>query len=149
MEFTEKIVDARKTIGLTQEKAAPLLNISVDMLSLYELGKSSTPPDIAYRMGLVYHAPEIWVAYCSKCPLCGKTKPQVELKPIERIALQLINNTSEVNTVRDTIASITADGVITEDEKPQLKKVLDYLDELEKSIAEFRLRVQKDGDLNL
>lgn len=41
--------------------------------------------------------------------------------------------------IKDTLIEITADGVISEDEKVDLAEILEYLDELIKAAGELRL----------
>ena len=47
-------------------------------------------------------------------------------------------NSDELTEIKDSLVDIAADGVISEDEKPELKEILAYLDELTKTISELR-----------
>lgn len=49
--------NARKSAGMTQEKAAQLLNVSVDSLRDYEQSQRPVPSDVASAMCDVYQAP--------------------------------------------------------------------------------------------
>lgn len=46
---------------------------------------------------------------------------------------------ADVQDVKDTLINITADGVISEDERVDLARILDYLDGLIKAAGELRL----------
>ena len=46
---------------------------------------------------------------------------------------------ADVRDVKDTLIDITADGVISDDERPELEKILEYLDGLIKAAGELRL----------
>lgn len=55
---------------------------------------------------------------------------------------------ADVRDVKDTLIDITADGVISDDERPELEKILEYLDGLIKAAGELRLIGKKvlNGD---
>ena len=55
--------NARKSAGMTQEKAAQLLNVSVDSLRDYEQSQRPVPSDVASAMCDVYQAPYLAVLY--------------------------------------------------------------------------------------
>ena len=40
--------------------------------------------------------------------------------------------------LKDNLVDIAADGKITEDEEPELKEIMEYLDELAKTISELQ-----------
>ena len=67
--------------------------------------------------------------------------PSAELSSVERTTMQLLKQLREadVRDVKDTLIDITADGVISDDERPELEKILEYLDGLIKAAGELRL----------
>ena len=44
----------------------------------------------------------------------------------------------ELNEIKDSLIDIAADGKITDEEKPELQEILDYLDELSRTISELK-----------
>lgn len=76
--------------------------------------------------------------------------PSAELSSVERTTMQLLKQLREadVRDVKDTLIDITADGVISDDERPELEKILEYLDGLIKAAGELRLIGKKvlNGD---
>ena len=131
----------------SREGASEMLMVSKDSLSNYELGLCKIVPcDVVVRMADVYNAPELMNDYCiSECPIGKITGQDIELKPVERLALQLIKNTNNMNYIRDTIADITSDGIIDISEKPKLKEILSFLDDIKKNIKEIELFCRKEG----
>lgn len=131
----------------SREGAAEYLHISMDSLADYELGLCKVVPcDVVVRMADVYNAPELLNDYCiHECPIGKITGQDLELKPVERLALQLIRNTNNMDDMRDMLADITADGTIDADEKPKLQRILAFLGDLKKSIGEIELYCQKEG----
>ncbi len=128
----------------SREGAAEMLGVSVSSLADYELGITKViPVDKVVLMAELYNAPELKAWYCAEeCPI-GRSfpMPSAEITSVERTTLQLLKQLREadVQDVKDTLINITADGVISEDERVDLVKILDYLDGLIKAAGELRL----------
>ena len=132
----------------SREGAAELLGVSVSSLADYELGITKViPVDKVVLMAELYGAPELKAWYCAEeCPIGrGFPMPSAELSSVERTAMQLLKQLreSDVQDVKDTLIDITADGVISEDERADLARILEYLDELIKAAGELRLIGEK------
>ena len=72
---------------------------------------------------------------------------------IDRITVKLLKSlrVSELASIKDSLLDIAEDGKITEDEIPELKEILDYLDSLSKTISELKtvgLRALHGGNGN-
>ena len=67
--------------------------------------------------------------------------PSSELSSVERITLNLLRQLrqEDVEEVKEKLIDITADGVISEDERVDLQQILSYLDGLIKAAGELRL----------
>lgn len=132
----------------SREGAAELLGVSVSSLADYELGITKViPVDKLVLMADLYNAPELKTWYCaSECPIGrGFPMPSGEITTVERTTMALLKQLrlDDVQRVKETLIDITADGVITEDERPDLASILNYLDELIKAAGELRLIGQK------
>ena len=128
----------------SREGAAELLGVSVSSLADYELGITKViPVDKVVLMAELYGAPELKAWYCAEeCPIGrGFPMPSAELSSVERTAMQLLKQLreSDVQDVKDTLIDITADGVISDDERVDLTRILEYLDGLIKAAGELRL----------
>lgn len=132
----------------SREGAAELLGVSVSSLADYELGITKViPVDKVVLMAELYNAPELKAWYCSsECPI-GRSypMPSSELTTVERTTLNLLRQLrqDDVEKVREKLIDITADGVISEDERVDLSDILTYLDKLIKAAGELRLIGQK------
>lgn len=144
---------ARKDAAMYNEKlfsregAAELLGISVSTLADYELGNTKVVPvDKVMLMADLYNAPELKYGYCKyECPI-GKTMPlATKAKSIEGIALRMIQefDADKLKTMKNSLVSIAADGVISENEKPELESILHKLDEMAVVISEMKLVGEK------
>lgn len=67
--------------------------------------------------------------------------PSANISTVERTTMRLLKQLrqDEAQDIKDTLIEITADGVISEDEKVDLAEILEYLDELIKAAGELRL----------
>lgn len=141
----------------SREGAADLLGVSVSSLAEYETGVTKViPVDKIVLMADLYGAPELKLWYCSEeCPI-GQTAPclpSYELNSVESTTLRLLKmlRQDEVQNVTDTLIDITADGVISDDERVNLTEIMEYLGELIKAAGELQLigsRILKEGTSN-
>lgn len=128
----------------SREGAAEMLGVSVSSLADYELGITKViPVDKVVLMAELYNAPELKAWYCTtECPI-GRSfpMPSANISTVERMTMRLLKQLrqDEVQDIKDTLIEITADGVISEDEKVDLAEILEYLDELIKAAGELRL----------
>lgn len=121
-----------------------MLGVSVSSLADYELGITKViPVDKVVLMAELYNAPELKAWYCTtECPI-GRSfpMPSANISTVERTTMRLLKQLrqDEVQDIKDSLIEITADGVISEDEKVDLAEILEYLDELIKAAGELRL----------
>lgn len=131
----------------SREGAAELLGISVSTLADYELGNTKVVPvDKVVLMADLYNAPELKTGYCKhECPICSYLPVATEAKDLEGITLRLMKrlDCDELNRIKKELVDITEDGIIDETEKPELKKILAFLDEVAESISELKIVGEK------
>ena len=132
----------------SREGAAEMLGVSVSSLASYELGITKViPVDKIVLMAELYNAPELKTWYCtSECPIGrGLPMPTGEVSTVELTTMALLKQlrTDDVERVKETLIEITADGKITDDERPDLASILEYLDGLIKAAGALRLIGQK------
>ena len=127
---------------LSREGAAERLGMSVSAVSDAELGLSKCMPvDKAVLMADLYKAPHLLNYYClNECPIGCRLPISDEVLSVERVTVKLLKNlrVDEIRNVKEKLIDISADGAISEDEKPDLREVLRYLDDLAKTISELK-----------
>ena len=131
----------------SREGAAELLGISVSTLADYELGITKVVPvDKVVLMAELYNCPELKTGYCKhECPI-GKTMPMAtQVAGIEGIVLRLIRelDSENITDIKKAFVEIAADGIISDDEKPELEEMLQKLDDLALVISEMKLAGEK------
>lgn len=131
----------------SREGAAELLGVSVSTLADYELGNTKVVPvDKVMLMSDLYNCPELKTGYCKyECPI-GKEMPvATKIKSLEGIALRMIRefDSDRISEIKKGFIEIAADGIITDDEKPELEAIMKKLDELAMVISEMKLAGEK------
>lgn len=127
--------------------AAEMMHVSEDVIKDAELGLyKCMPVDLVVRMADAYKAPELMNHYClEQCPI-GVNRPlSKEVPTIERVTVRLLKKlrVEQLMQIGDKLVDIANDGVVTDDEMIELKKVRDYLHELSKTISELELIVDR------
>lgn len=126
----------------SREGAAERLGMSVSAVADAELGLSKCMPvDKAVLMADLYNAPHLLNHYClNECPIGCRLSLSDEVLSIERVTVKLLKELKieRLTEIKDTLLDIAADGKITEDEKPALKRVLDQLDGVAKTLSELK-----------
>ncbi len=130
----------------SREGAAELLGVSVSSLADYELGNTKVVPvDKVVLMADLYNAPEIKNHYCTHtCPIGESTVHQLEIAELDRVTLRVLAAFRNIAHIKDTLIDLTADGVITECEKPKLNEILEALDVITRHSQELRLWAEKN-----
>lgn len=131
----------------SREGAAELLEISVSTLADYELGNTKVVPvDKVVLMSDLYNAPELITWYCMReCPVHGFLTLATEEKSIQGIALRLLRgfNEDELKSMKEDLIEITEDGIISSDEIPKLKTILEKLEKMAEIISEMKITSEK------
>ncbi len=129
----------------SKEYAAEQLHISSAQLQDYELGITKCiPPDSVLRMADIYNAPELRNIYCREmCPL-GCDTPKLELEDLDRISVKALSSFRKMSASKELLLDIVEDGVVSEEEKPELDKVMAALDEVASIAQSLRVWVEKN-----
>ena len=114
----------------SREGAAEEIGIDRTRLARIELGSTIPYQEEVLLMADCYKAPELKGNYCREmCPL-GKNMPKIENAGLDRISLRMLSSFKKINEAKESLLDITADGIISEEEKPELKKIIQTLDEV-------------------
>lgn len=128
----------------SREGAARILGLDRTRIANIELGNIIAYPEEILVMADGYNAPELENYYCcSICPLGKKTVVPAELMELDRLALKVLKALKDTPYITDTIIDIADDGIISDSERPKLKKVLAELEEIEKITRCLKLWCEK------
>ncbi len=130
---------SRESAGLTQEKAAELLDISVRCLSAYELGERRTPDITVIKMIEIYNAQYLAYQHLKTSEEVGRIyMPDIELKDLPVAILKLQKEVNDFLRVRDDVIDITCDGQISADERPRWDAIMKELDDIAAAIMSVK-----------
>lgn len=126
----------------SREGAAERLGMSVSSVADAELGLTKCMPvDKAVLMADLYNAPHLLNYYClNECPIGCRHSISDEVVDIDRVTVKLLKRlkVEDLEKIKDRLLDISEDGVIEEEEKPDLVSVLKYLEDLAKVISELK-----------
>ena len=135
---------ARKVAGLTQERWAEAVGVSVDSVRGYETG-AVVPADETVRAmaeisGL---SPLAYWHLCNKSALAADTLPEVEHLPLPQAVLQLLRAIADYQSMQGKLLVMAADGEITMDEKIDWDSIVVRLDSVIR--AAIQVKVAEGG----
>lgn len=126
----------------SREGAAERLGMSVSSVADAELGLTKCMPvDKAVLMADLYNAPHLLNYYClHECPIGCRLSISDEVLDIDRVTVKLLKNlkVNQLTDIKEKLIDIAEDGIISDDEKPDLREILDYLDSLSKTVSELK-----------
>lgn len=132
----------------SRESASECLGISPETLRAYETGITKiVPAENVLQMSIVYNAPELRNYYCRNvCSFGEKFVQALDVGQIEldRLTLKLLNSFRNIVEIKETLVEIVADGVITDQERPSLNRVLETLDSISLHTQELRIWAEKN-----
>lgn len=97
-------------------------------------------------MAEAYNAPELCNYHCTHdCPIGRITVAHAELRSIEQIAVRCYGTLRNAESIKESLISIAADGVIDEAERPQLVEILRKLSEINQVAAELNILARRLG----
>lgn len=133
---------ARITAGLTQERAAEALAISVESLRLYETDRRIPPNCIVARMSDLYNTQYLIIQHVRQADdLARSLLPDTQQRPLEQVSMRLYRLVRDfVQRHRtDDLIDIAEDGVIDELERPKFDEIMAELEGISAAFYELRL----------
>ena len=131
----------------SREGAAERLGMSASSVADAELGLTKfMPVDKAVLMADAYNAPHLLNHYClNECPIGCRRPLSDDNLDIDRVTVRLLKNlkVSQLEVIKEKLLDIAEDGVISDDEKPELVEVMEYLDGLARVLSELQIVSQK------
>lgn len=135
----------REELGLSREKASELLEgISPERIERIENEKSAPHPDEVKIMAEKYNEPELRNYYCAnQCPLGEDHVPEVKIKDLSRIVLEMLSSLNTVQKNKDKLIDIAADGEISSDEVKDFVQIEKELERISMTVDALQLWAEK------
>ena len=136
---------SRETAELTREAASEKLQfISSDRIEKIESEKTLPHPDEILAMAECYKNPSLCNYYCShECPIGQEYVPEVSFKELSQITLEMLASLNSLEKEKNRLIEITVDGVISDDELQDFKKIQEQLAQISLAIDSLQLWVEK------
>lgn len=135
----------REDCNLTREKASELMSgISDDRIEKIENGKTLIHPDEVLQFAKAYNSPELAINYCAlECPIGQKYVHEVKPQELSGTVLEILDSINNLNAYKEKLITITADGIITEDERPDLDAICEELDRISTASDMLKIWIEK------
>lgn len=136
---------AREDLGLSREKASDLLGtIPSERIEKIENEKSLPHPDEVLVMSQKYKKPSLCNYFCSNdCPIGREYVPEVQIKELSAIVIEMLASLNSVNKTRDRLIEIAADGVISDDEIDDFIQIQNELERISITVETLQLWSEK------
>lgn len=137
---------SRESLELTREQASTLLEyISADRIEKIENERSLPHPEEVLTMAQCYKAPNLCNYYCSKeCPIGQQYVPEVKMKDLSQITLEMINSLNSLGKAKDRLVEITVDGEISKDEYQDFATIQKQLFQISLAVDTLQLWFEKN-----
>lgn len=135
----------REALGLSREKASDLLEtIPPERIEKIENERVVPYPEDILTMAEKYKSPDLCNYYCSKqCPIGRHYVPEVKLKDLSQIVLEMLASLNSMNRKKDRLIEITADGKIANDEIEDFINIQKELEHISVTVETLQLWVEK------
>lgn len=119
---------ARLSTGMSQERAAELLGLSVESLKQYEGGKTVPKDETVAKMVEVYRLPWLALEHAQATDTLG-VMPEVTPRPLPMASIALRNRLHDATGRLDALLRIAEDGIIDDTERPEFDDIVSELRE--------------------
>ena len=135
----------REELGLTREEAADLITgVSADRIEKIENERLEPQPYDILAMAQGYKRPSLCNYYCShECPIGKQYVPEVQIKELSSIVLEMLASLNSVNKQKDRLIEITADGKISGDEIDDFIYIQEELERISITVETLQLWAEK------
>lgn len=136
---------ARESAGITQERAAELIGLSVESIRSYESEKRVPADDTVIKMVDIYNANYLAYQHLKyKTQVGNRVLPEVEEMPLSEAALRMIHELNDCMNYQASIVEIAMDGKVDESEREDWLEVRQRCKSLCRAI--FALQFSKEGE---
>ena len=129
---TNVYAEARKQAGLTQAEASERMDtVSEDRLARIEGGKINIDPRDIIEMADAYRRPDLMNYYCvHECCIGQRTVVPIETRQLPDIILNMLASLNAVDSEKNRLIEIAADGRINDDEMLDFAKIQKKLNQI-------------------
>lgn len=120
---------ARESSGYTQEKAAELLELSVESLRAYETDRRIPSNRVVAKMVDIYATKYLAYQHLKNGEL-GEAIPSINLTNLPMAVLKIQKEVNDFLKCREDLIEITCDGIIDENEQERWNQIMKEMDDV-------------------
>ena len=137
---------ARTVAGLTQERWAEAVGVSVDSIRGYESGNVIPADETVRAMSEISGlAPLSYWHLCNKSTLAAETLPEVERLPLPQAVVQLLCAIGDFDDNHRSLVKMAADGKISAGEAMEWEGIKKRLDAVIRAAIQVKVAEGSDG----
>lgn len=139
----------REEMGLSREAASEMMCISTDRIESIENDPQVIPrPEEVLLMSNVYQYPNLCNYYCSHdCDIGREYVPEIQSTDnLFEIIVKTVDSINKVDSKKNRLLEIIADGLISEDEIRDFVIIQDLLEKVSINVETLQLWLEKQGD---
>ncbi len=135
---------SREEAGLTREQASEkAVYMSEDRIEKIESGRSLPHPEEVLTMSECYKRADLCNYFCSnECPIGKVYVPEVQLKDLQRITLEVLNSLNVLESEKARLIEIAVDGEVAAEEQTDFGKIAKDLESLAVSASTLKIWLQ-------
>lgn len=133
---------ARKTAGMTQERWAEALDVSVDAVGLYEAGKIMPSDEVVLRMIEVSgHTAIGYWHLLNKSRVARELLPDAERLPLSQAAIRLLLEIRDFDRKKraEELLRIAADGIVDPKERGEFEQIVRELQAIIRAAMQIQM----------
>lgn len=133
-------LESREALDLTRAEASELTGISESRIEKIESEKVLPYPEDILAMAAAYKNPSLCNHYCSNdCRIGQKYVSEIENKSLAEIVLTMLSMLNSLNSRKERLIEITADGTIEDSELRDFVRIQQELEKISASADSLRL----------
>jgi hypothetical protein len=131
---------ARDEMDISREKASELTGLEPYRIERIENEKMEETPWDVVAMAQAYKKPELCNYYCAnQCPIGQEYVPEVKVKELSQITLELLASLNAMNAKRERFIEITVNGKIDDDEITDFVHIQEELERISVTVETLQL----------
>lgn len=129
---------------LNREEAAESLHISLASLARYETDESIPGSEVVFAMSKLYENPALRRKFCAEYCKIGKDDHLFNTpKSLFESGYGLINANKVLETFKNELFDVLADGIVDEDEIVRLREIIPQIKNVQKLLTEIEIEIEK------
>lgn len=135
----------REEAGYTRAQASEHMpGYSENRIEKLENERTLISPEDVVAMAKAYRKPELCNFYCAnECAIGKNTVPEIKVENLQSIVIGLLSTMNSMESKKNTLISISADGKISDDELPEYVEIQNELDKMAISIEALKIWIKQ------